>query len=76
MRLVGAIADVTRQRVPQVGCQDAWEGSDEALCLDAQLLTLEQITRSSSAELAEPWYAAMRVHWSKIYPTAQKKPDP
>mgnify|MGYP004404333461 CR=1 FL=1 len=35
------------------GCQDALGelcGSDEALCLSSQLLTLEQITRSSSVE--------------------------
>ena len=35
-------------------------GNDEALCLSSQLLTLEQITRSSSVERAEPWYADAR----------------
>ena len=55
MRLIGAIGWLPR-------CLGELCGSDEALCLDAQLLTLEQITRSSPVESAEPWYAAMRVH--------------
>ena len=58
MRLIGAIGWLPR-------CLGELCGSDEALCLDAQLLTLEQITRSSSVERAAPWYAAMRVQ-SKI----------
>jgi len=51
-------------------------GNDEALCLSSQLLTLEQITRSSSVERAEPWYAAMRAHSSKIQKLKGGKPVP